>query len=66
MSGKSGPDTYKFSGIWGYAAVVEYPDLKLGVPLPEVPLQLEIGKGRIVRQGSKVALLHDVLLVVPP
>ncbi len=28
-----------------------------GVPLPEVPQQLEIGKGRIVRQGSKVALL---------
>jgi 1-deoxy-D-xylulose-5-phosphate synthase len=28
-----------------------------GVDLPEVPLRLEIGKGRIVRQGSKVALL---------
>jgi len=28
-----------------------------GVPLPEVPQRLEIGKGRIVRQGSKVALL---------
>jgi len=28
-----------------------------GVPLPDVPQQLEIGKGRIVRQGSKVALL---------
>ncbi len=28
-----------------------------GVALPEVPLQLEIGKGRIVRHGSKVALL---------
>ncbi len=28
-----------------------------GVPLPEVPQALEIGKGRIVRQGSKVALL---------
>ncbi len=28
-----------------------------GVALPEVPLQLEIGKGRIVRQGSKIALL---------
>ena len=29
----------------------------LGVPLPEVPEQLEIGKGRIVRQGKKVAIL---------
>ena len=28
-----------------------------GVPLPETPQQLEIGKGRIVREGSKVALL---------
>ncbi len=28
-----------------------------GVELPAVPLQLEIGKGRIVKQGSKVALL---------
>jgi 1-deoxy-D-xylulose-5-phosphate synthase len=28
-----------------------------GVALPEVPERLEIGKGRIVRQGSKVALL---------
>ncbi len=28
-----------------------------GVALPEVPQQLEIGKGRIVREGSKVALL---------
>jgi len=28
-----------------------------GVALPEVPLQLEIGKGRIVKHGSKVALL---------
>ena len=28
-----------------------------GVPLPEVPQRLEIGKGRIVREGSKVALL---------
>ena len=28
-----------------------------GVPLPEVPQRLEIGKGRIVKQGSKVALL---------
>ncbi len=28
-----------------------------GVAIPEVPQQLEIGKGRIVRQGSKVALL---------
>ncbi|HWI75474.1 MAG TPA: 1-deoxy-D-xylulose-5-phosphate synthase, partial [Sphingomicrobium sp.] len=28
-----------------------------GVPLPEVPETLEIGKGRIVRQGSKVAIL---------
>jgi 1-deoxy-D-xylulose-5-phosphate synthase len=29
----------------------------VGVPLPETPEQLEIGKGRIVRQGSKVAIL---------
>ena len=28
-----------------------------GVELPAVPLQLEIGKGRIVRHGNKVALL---------
>jgi 1-deoxy-D-xylulose-5-phosphate synthase len=28
-----------------------------GLPLPEVPQELEIGKGRIVRHGSKVALL---------
>ena len=28
-----------------------------GVALPEVPERLEIGKGRIVRTGSKVALL---------
>lgn len=29
----------------------------VGVPLPETPERLEIGKGRIVRQGTKVALL---------
>jgi 1-deoxy-D-xylulose-5-phosphate synthase len=29
----------------------------VGVELPEVPERLEIGKGRIVRQGSKVAIL---------
>ena len=29
----------------------------VGVPLPQVPQRLEIGKGRIVRQGSKIALL---------
>lgn len=28
-----------------------------GVPLPETPMQLEIGKGRIVRHGKKVAIL---------
>lgn len=28
-----------------------------GVALPETPMKLEIGKGRIVREGSKVALL---------
>ncbi|MEM1133949.1 MAG: 1-deoxy-D-xylulose-5-phosphate synthase [Pseudomonadota bacterium] len=28
-----------------------------GVPLPEVPEKLEIGKGRIVREGKKVAIL---------
>jgi 1-deoxy-D-xylulose-5-phosphate synthase len=29
----------------------------VGVPLPETPERLEIGKGRIVRQGTKVAIL---------
>jgi len=29
----------------------------IGVPLPERPEKLAIGKGRIVRQGSKIALL---------
>ena len=29
----------------------------VGVPLPETPEKLEIGKGRIVREGSKVAIL---------
>ncbi|MGV2494747.1 1-deoxy-D-xylulose-5-phosphate synthase [Pelagerythrobacter aerophilus] len=29
----------------------------VGVPLPETPERLEIGKGRIVREGSKIALL---------
>ncbi|MCZ8019095.1 1-deoxy-D-xylulose-5-phosphate synthase [Novosphingobium sp.] len=29
----------------------------VGVPLPEVPERLEIGKGRVVREGTKVALL---------
>lgn len=29
----------------------------IGVPLPEVPERLEIGKGRIVREGKKVAIL---------
>ncbi|KWV91493.1 1-deoxy-D-xylulose-5-phosphate synthase [Erythrobacter sp. YT30] len=28
-----------------------------GVPLPETPEKLEIGKGRVVREGSKVAIL---------
>ncbi len=28
-----------------------------GVALPEVPMQLEIGKGRIVRHGKKIAIL---------
>ncbi len=28
-----------------------------GIALPAVPIQLEIGKGRIVRQGKKVAIL---------
>ncbi len=28
-----------------------------GTALPEVPLQLEIGKGRVIREGSKVAIL---------
>src|SRR3546814_20088631 len=29
----------------------------VGVPLPEVPEKLEIGKGRVVRSGQKVAIL---------
>ncbi|WP_373472355.1 1-deoxy-D-xylulose-5-phosphate synthase [Sphingorhabdus lacus] len=29
----------------------------IGVPLPEVPQRLEIGKGRVVREGKKVAIL---------
>jgi 1-deoxy-D-xylulose-5-phosphate synthase len=29
----------------------------VGVPLPNAPERLEIGKGRIVRQGTKIALL---------
>ncbi|RXZ64611.1 1-deoxy-D-xylulose-5-phosphate synthase [Pelagerythrobacter rhizovicinus] len=29
----------------------------VGVPLPEKPEKLEIGKGRVVREGSKIALL---------
>ena len=29
----------------------------IGIPLPEVPERLEIGKGRVVREGSKVAIL---------
>ncbi len=29
----------------------------IGVPLPETPQMLEIGKGRIVREGNKIALL---------
>ncbi|MFP5330391.1 MAG: 1-deoxy-D-xylulose-5-phosphate synthase [Alphaproteobacteria bacterium] len=28
-----------------------------GLPLPQVPEQLEIGKGRIIREGTKVAIL---------
>ena len=29
----------------------------IGIALPEIPQQLEIGKGRVVREGTKVALL---------
>jgi len=29
----------------------------IGIPLPETPQRLEIGKGRIVREGKKVAIL---------
>jgi 1-deoxy-D-xylulose-5-phosphate synthase len=29
----------------------------VGVPLPDVPQKLEIGKGRLVREGTKVAIL---------
>src|SRR3712207_8911144 len=28
-----------------------------GVPLPEIPQLLQIGKGRVVREGKKVAIL---------
>ena len=28
-----------------------------GVPLPEQPVELEIGKGRVIREGKKVAIL---------
>jgi 1-deoxy-D-xylulose-5-phosphate synthase len=28
-----------------------------GVPMPDVPVKLEIGKGRLVREGTKVAIL---------
>jgi 1-deoxy-D-xylulose-5-phosphate synthase len=28
-----------------------------GVPLPEIPVRFEIGKGRIVREGKKVAIM---------
>jgi len=28
-----------------------------GVPMPEVPVKLEIGKGRVLREGAKVAIL---------
>jgi 1-deoxy-D-xylulose-5-phosphate synthase len=30
-----------------------------GVPLPTVPERLEIGKGRVVREGSEVAILRS-------
>ncbi|QLC21002.1 1-deoxy-D-xylulose-5-phosphate synthase [Parasphingopyxis sp. CP4] len=37
---------------------VRYPrGAGVGVPIPETPEKLEIGKGRIVRHGSKVAIL---------
>lgn len=37
---------------------VRYPrGAGVGVPIPETPEKLEIGKGRIVRNGSKVAIL---------
>ena len=29
----------------------------IGVPMPEVPTPLEIGKGRIVREGNAIAIL---------
>ncbi len=29
----------------------------IGIPLPDVPERLEIGKGRVVREGTKVAIL---------
>jgi 1-deoxy-D-xylulose-5-phosphate synthase len=42
----------------GSPSAVRYPRGNgVGVPLPEVPERLEIGKGRIVREGKKVAIL---------
>ncbi|HEY8352622.1 MAG TPA: 1-deoxy-D-xylulose-5-phosphate synthase, partial [Sphingomonadales bacterium] len=39
-------------------SAVRYPRGEgVGVPLPETPQRLEIGKGRIVREGSKIAIL---------
>src|ERR1700760_3344119 len=39
-------------------SAVRYPRAEgRGVPLPTEPLELEIGKGRIVREGKKVAIL---------
>ncbi|NJO54058.1 MAG: 1-deoxy-D-xylulose-5-phosphate synthase [Bacteroidales bacterium] len=37
---------------------VRYPRAEgIGIPLPEIGMPLEIGKGRIVREGTKIALL---------
>ena len=42
----------------GGPIAVRYPRGQgVGVPLPEAPERLEIGKGRVVREGKKVAIL---------
>ena len=42
----------------GGPIAVRYPRGQgVGVPLPETPERLEIGKGRVVREGKKVAIL---------
>ncbi|HVI99510.1 MAG TPA: 1-deoxy-D-xylulose-5-phosphate synthase [Sphingomonas sp.] len=50
--------TYTAAEHDGGPIAVRYPrGSGVGVPLPETPQLLEIGKGRIVREGKKVAIL---------